>query len=78
MFVSSVEFLENPPCFSLGDNKGGFSKNLPKYPKNRAFFGVQCSQKATGENFSGYSFLRLFRVQELLSDPSVQEQLALL
>ena len=35
-------------------------------------------EQGAEENFSGYSFLRLFRVQELLSDPSVQEQLALL
>ena len=33
-------------------------------------------EQGAEENFSGYSFLRLFRVQELLSDPSVQEQLA--
>ncbi len=33
-------------------------------------------EQGAEENLRGYSFLRLFRVQDLLSDPSVQEQLA--
>ncbi len=33
-------------------------------------------EQGAEESFSGYLFLRLFRVHELLSDPSVQEQLA--
>ena len=33
-------------------------------------------EQGAEENFRGYSFLRLFRVQELLSDPGVQGQLA--
>lgn len=32
-------------------------------------------EQGAEENFSGYFFLRLFRVRELLSDPSVQEKL---